>query len=108
MQNPNSPFFDGSGFEAAHISEIEKLEGDFEKIAELISDLPNDKHCALVASINKSLSGFALFAAQSLCEMEDCHYELAVAKTWGDLPVNAHLIVEEAISDYAKKELLER
>jgi len=104
--NPNSPFFDDSGLEDAHTAKCEEIEADMELIAEIISELSGEKYTEMQKAINKSISGIGFLMMDTLSDVDCEAYQIVLANNWQDLPVEAHLIIEEAISEYAMSEVL--
>lgn len=106
--NPNSPFFDDGGLEEAHIAKMEEVEGDDNLVAKIISELPADEYTKLTKSVNDSLGVIGRFMSDALDCVDTEEWQLVIAKMYkaSELLVEANLVVEEAVSEYAMNEVL--
>lgn len=106
--HPGSPEFDDKGLEDAHTLKMVEIEKDAGLVSLIISELPIETYNNLVKSVNKSLGVIGRFMSDALDGEDTEAWQLVIAELSmaASLPVDAGLIVEDAISDYAMKEVL--
>ena len=104
--NPNSPFFDDSGLESAHIEAMEAIEEDEDKIAEIISELRVEEYNKLISIFTRSLGKVERLMIDHFHDSEPAEFQKYLATYREDLHPEAALIIEEAISEAAMAEVL--
>lgn len=105
--DPRSPFYDDGGLEEAHVAKMKEIDGDEKLVAEIIGELKADEYTKLTKSVNDSLGVIGRFMSDALSDADAEEWQLVIAKMYKAtvLPVDANLVVEEAISAYAMNEV---